>query len=88
MKRLEELTKFYKGGGSPAAAIQSAPVPLPAPPVTENNQAVVQAEHDIAQANLLKKTVKKTIFAGDTGGWSPQNPMGNAQPQGGYKVKP
>jgi hypothetical protein len=51
--------------------------------VTQNNTAVIQAEHDIAQANLLKKSVKKTIFAGDTGGFGagafgkqPTGPMG------------
>ena len=75
-------------GGSPQAqAIQSAPVPLPAPPVTQNNPAVIQAQHDIAQANLLKKSVKKTIFAGDTGGFGAgqygKQPTGPMAPGGG-----
>lgn len=66
----------YGGGGGkkPAEAIQSAPVPLPAPPVTRDNEAVVQAEHDLARANLAKKSIKKTIFAGDTGGFQPTGP--------------
>lgn len=63
------------GGGAPQAqAIQSAPVPTPAPPVTANSAEVVQAEHDLAQQNLLKKSVKNTIKAGDTGGFNPANP--------------
>lgn len=56
------------GGGQQASAIQSAPVPTPAPPVTASSAEVIQAEQDTAQQNLLKKSVKKTIFAGDTGG--------------------
>jgi hypothetical protein len=72
---------FLGGGGGQSQAIQSAPVPLPAPPVTPNNATVMQAEHDVSQANLLKKSVKKTIFAGDTGGFNPQ-----AQP--GITAKP
>ena len=68
----------FGGGGSPAQQIQQAPVPLPAPPVTQDNAAVIQAQHDVAQANLLKKSVKKTIYAGDTGGWKEPNvqPLG------------
>jgi hypothetical protein len=58
---------LFKGGGSSqAAAIQSAPVPTPAPPVTSSAAEVIQAENDIAKQNLAKKSVKKTIFAGDT----------------------
>ena len=60
----------YLGGGSGASAVQSAPVPLPAPPVTSTNQAVVQAEQDMARSNLMKKTVQKTMLAGDTGGYT------------------
>ena len=70
MKRLDDLMKFYGGGGSSAAQqIQSAPVPTPAPPVTASSAEVIQAEHDLAQQNLMKKSVKKTIFAGDSGGY-------------------
>lgn len=68
--------QFGGGGGKQAQAIQSAPVPLPAPPVTQDNQAVVQAQHDLSQANLLKKSVKKTIFAGDTGGYGAPGQVG------------
>lgn len=59
------------GGGGGASAIQAAPVPLPAPPVTSSNREVIQAEQDNAMQNLMKKSVKKTIFAGDTGGYAP-----------------
>ena len=41
-----------------------------APPVTSTNQAVVQAEQDMARSNLMKKTVHKTMLAGDTGGYT------------------
>jgi len=63
--------RFGGGGKKAAQQVQSAPVPLPAPPVTQDNTAVIQAEHDLAQANLGKKSIKRTIFAGDTGGFSP-----------------
>jgi hypothetical protein len=59
---------LFKGG---AQAIQSAPVPLPAPPVTASSAEVIQAQQDFAQQNLMKKSVKKTIYAGDTGGFTP-----------------
>ncbi len=61
----------FKGGGgaAPAQQIQSAPVPLPAPPVVNTNAEVIQAQNDFAQRNALRKSVKKTIFAGDTGGY-------------------
>lgn len=59
------------GGGGSAGAISSAPVPIPAPPVTPNDASVIQAQQDFAQQNLLKKSIKKTIMAGDTGGFNP-----------------
>lgn len=65
--------RFLGGGGGGAQAIQSAPVPTPAPPVTPDAPAVIAAEQEQAQANLLKKSVKKTILAGDVG----YNPLGN-----------
>lgn len=60
---------FGGGGGSDqAAGVASLPVPLPAKPITSSNPEVIQAEQDYAKESLLKKSVKKTIFAGDTGG--------------------
>ena len=59
------------GGGAPAQQIAQAPVPTPAPPVTATAAEVIQAEQDLAQQNLIKKSVKKTIMAGDTGGFVP-----------------
>ncbi len=53
----------------PAQYIESAPVPTPAPPVTSTSKEVVEAEQDYARDNLLKKSIKKTILAGDTGGY-------------------
>ena len=60
-----------KGSAGAAGGIASAPVPVPAPPVSSAAAEVIAAEHDIAQQNLLKKSVKKTILAGDTGGFNP-----------------
>ena len=81
---------FKSGGGGQAQQIQAAPVPTPAPPVTSSSAEVIQAENDFAKENLLKKSVKKTIFAGDTGGFLPGSPMqGNTpgQPPTSYKGK-
>jgi hypothetical protein len=73
------------GGGG----IVSAPVPTPAPPVTDTNKAVLQAQQDVAQQNLLQKSVKNTILAGDTGGFVPgaKNVAGEASPITAYKTK-
>lgn len=62
---------LFKGGSPVVQQIQSAPVPLPAPPVTSTSREVIQAEQDLAQQNLVKKSIKKTILAGDTGGYQP-----------------
>ena len=76
------------GGSSGAAATQSAPVPTPAPPVTADNQSVIAAEQDMARQNLIKKSVKNTILAGDTGGYvAGNNPANAASPVTGYKAK-
>ncbi len=86
MKTIDEVMRCYGGGGSAAAQqIDSAPIPTPAPPVTPNNQSVLMAEHDMAAQNLLKKSVAKTIFAGDTGGYNPAKPVQSKQTTG-YKV--
>lgn len=85
--------KFFGGGGpgaQPAQQIQSLPVPTPAPPVTGSAAEVVQAQQDLAQQNLMKKSIKKTIFAGDTAfqpgqAGSPGNAMQGASPSAGYK---
>lgn len=76
----------FRSGGGGTSSIAAAPVPTPAPPVTATDETVVQAEHDLAQQNLIKKSVKKTIIAGDTGGWNPgsANPQ-NSDPATGYK---
>ena len=61
------------GGASAADNISAAPVPVPAPPVTGAAAEVIAAQQDIARQNLLKKSVRKTIFAGDSGGFQPGN---------------
>ena len=80
---------FGGGGGSSGSAIASAPVPTPAPPVTSDNPAVIAAEQDLIRQNLIKKSVKHTMLAGDTGGFHPG--AANVANQGGapasYKGK-
>ena len=77
---------FLGGGSSGAASIAAAPVPTPAPPVEPTNQASLQAEHDVAVQNLLKKTTAKTRLAGDSmyvpGG---NNPAGQAPAPTSYR---
>jgi hypothetical protein len=61
-----QLEQQQQGGSSSSPAIASAPTPTPAPPVSSTNQQVVQAELDTARQNLMKKSIKNTIYAGDT----------------------
>ncbi len=74
---------LFKGGGSQVQQIQSAPIPVPAPPVTSSAPEVLQARQDLAQENLMKKTIKKTIFAGDNSGF--QAGAGPAVPPTTYR---
>lgn len=68
-----------KGGkSSQAGAIDSLPVPLPGKPITSANPEVIQAEQDYAKDALLKKSIKKTIFAGDTGGYGGTQKLGTS----------
>ncbi len=80
---LDPLGLFKKSGNS-ASAIQAAPIPAPSAPVTQNDQSVVMAEHDLARQALGKKSVKKTIFAGDTGGYQGAGSPGSPAPKGKY----
>lgn len=49
--------------------MQAAPIPEPAPPVKNTAQEVVQAGMDLRQQEAMKKGLKKTTIAGETGGW-------------------
>lgn len=53
-----------------AKAINAEQVPLPSQ-VQGDDAAITQAEHDVAQQALLKKSIRSTVIAGDTGGWRP-----------------
>lgn len=57
----------FKDNGNNASAIADAPIPSAAPPITAANPEVMQAELDVARANLAKKSIKQTVFAGDPG---------------------
>ena len=54
----------------------SATAPAVAPPITAANAEVMQAQQDLIQREMLKKSIKKTVLAGDTGGYKPQQPAG------------
>lgn len=77
------------GGSAPAQQIESAPVPTPAPPVTPDSQAVVAAELQAQQANAMKKSVQKTILAGDSGMYSQKgmNMAGQPSQPTSFKTK-
>lgn len=80
-------SRRYLGGGSGAAQIASVPVPTPAPPVEPDNAASIQAEQDLAQQNLIKRSVKKTILAGDTGQYQGGGVAGKPTPVTGTNAK-
>lgn len=86
-REFKHAMRFGGGGSGAAARIEAAPIPTPAPPVTSSSAEVIQAEQDYAQQNLMKKSVKKTIMAGDTGGFSPTQPnvAGTPNPSTGFK---
>ena len=65
--------RYGGGGGDGAQQIASAPIPTASPPVTETSPEVVQAQQDLRRQALKKKGFSQTIFAGDDGGWMPQN---------------
>lgn len=70
------------------AAIDALPVPLPSKPITSASPEVIAAENDYARAQMLKKSIRNTIYAGDTGGYNPTapNPAGAGGAQN-YKPK-
>lgn len=73
-RRQVEQQQQGSGGTTTPAAIAQAPAPLATPPVTTTNSEVVQAQNDLRRQSLRKKGFgRSTIFAGDTGGWSPQS---------------
>jgi hypothetical protein len=55
---------------SPAAATPET-VPGAVPPTSPNSAEVTQAQQDFLRQEMLKKSIKRTIFAGDTGGYTP-----------------
>ncbi len=51
---------------TPAAVDKSNMI---APPITMSNLDVVNSQQDFLHQEMMKKSIKKTIFAGDTGGY-------------------
>lgn len=68
--------------------IQQQPIAEPTPPVTKTANEVVQAGMDLRQQELLKKNIRSTIKAGDTGGFKPGNPAAVKPPGGNPFVAP
>ena len=66
---------------APTTVIQQAPVAEPAPPVTATSAEVVQAGSDLRRQEMLKKSIRSTIKAGDTGGFNATGKM--PKPAGG-----
>ena len=61
-------------------------IPGAVAPVTQSSKEVVQAAQDVAGQELLKKSIRKTIYAGDTGGFKGPTIAGAVSPQGQPKV--
>ena len=57
---------------------QASPVPDPSPPVQPTASEVVQAGMDLRQQEMMKKNIKSTIKAGDTGGYKPAGGISSA----------
>lgn len=62
-------------------AIQQVQATPAAPPVSSTASEVVQAGIDLRRQEMLKKSIKGTVMAGDTGGWRP--PPSTSTPGGG-----
>ena len=72
------------GGGG---GIADATVPVAAPPVSSSDAAVIAAEQDMARQALMRKSVRHTILAGDTGGYHPgaANPANQPSAPTGFR---
>lgn len=83
-------TFLFMGGGGGVTQVQQAPVPTPAPPVTTTTPEVIQAQQDVLQQEMLKKSIKKTIYAGDTGGFKAAGaaPGASVSPMQATSAKP
>lgn len=66
---------------APNPVIMQAPVAEPAPPVTQTSPEVIQAGQDVRQQELMKKNMRQTVKAGDTGGF--RRPQTKVNPAGG-----
>ena len=61
------------GGGS--TTIAQTPVAATSPPVTADSAEVVQSQQDYRRQMLKKRGFENaTVFAGNTGGFTPANP--------------
>lgn len=67
------------GGGTP----NIPKAPQAAPPVTESRKEVQQASSDVAQQELMKRSIRKTIHAGDTGGYKGAQAFAAGNPAAG-----
>lgn len=66
----------WKGGssGTPDSTVPLPTAPDAVAPVAMTDQSVLAAQDDYSRSNMLKKSVAKTIYAGDTGGFMAGKP--------------
>lgn len=74
---------MYNPNKKAGSAIDSAPIPTPAPPVSSTAKEVLDAELEFAQGQAGKKSFKKTLFGGSLA----QNPLGDPGAPMSYKSK-
>jgi hypothetical protein len=78
----QQLKNYVQGNGmvtddqakkdAAVAAQDAAAAALPtSSPTSASGADVLRAQMDLVQQEAMKKSIKKTIFAGDTGGFSP-----------------
>lgn len=61
----------FRYGGGKQQSVSYAPAPMPAPPVANTSAEVARAGADLRQQDMLKKNIRETVKAGDTGGFMP-----------------
>lgn len=72
-------TGFKKEAAAPATVPETTPGAIP--PSNPNSAEVSQAQEDFLRQAMLKKSIRRTTVAGDTGGYSPStNPLKGSTP--------
>lgn len=73
-------TGFKKEAAAPAGVPETVPGAIP--PSDPNSAEVTQAQQDYLRQAMLKKSIRRTTVAGETGGYSAStNPLKPSTPQ-------